>query len=299
MFIHLWDVHFDFVPPPPYDTMFDPEYSGEITGENFFHDPRIHARMPGKDLRHLLSLYDGEIAWTDQHIALILDDLEARGLLEDTVVVITSDHGEEFFEHGRKGHRMTLYDEVIRIPLLIWYPSKVAAGTRVSSATGLIDVFPTLLELAGIDSAPNTMGRSLVPLMQGARTPGIHVAVSELNTLGRHLTSFRSPRYKLLVDEASGHAVTYDLRIDRKERLGNRVTGTGPTWEHELVAAAQASRSELAEQRRARATAISSARPGAALVDQLEALGYLGEAARDAEAGTLAPERSADDRTMR
>ena len=74
---------------------------------NFFFDKRINAGMSKRDIEHLLALYDGEIAWTDLHVGKIIDDLRETGLLDRTVVAVTSDHGTEFFEHGQKGHRNT------------------------------------------------------------------------------------------------------------------------------------------------------------------------------------------------
>ena len=103
MFIHMWDVHFDFIPPPPYDRMFDPDYTGTATGENFFINPEVNPRMPKRDLEHIIALYDGEIAWTDEHVGKILDRLDTLNLSENTIVMLLSDHGEEFFEPWTQG----------------------------------------------------------------------------------------------------------------------------------------------------------------------------------------------------
>ena len=97
MFIHIWDVHFDFIPPPPYDTMFDPGYTGSVTGNNFIFDESVNAEMPKRDLEHLIALYDGEIAWTDHHVGKILARLDELGLRDNTIVMLLADHGTEFF----------------------------------------------------------------------------------------------------------------------------------------------------------------------------------------------------------
>lgn len=151
VFLHMWDVHYDYNPPPPYDTMFDPEYDGPITGENFIHGAQYAPDMAARDLEHVLALYDGEIRYTDAHLGRILDRLQDKGLLDDTVVVVTSDHGEEFFEHGRKGHGDTLFDETIRVPLVIRYPRRIPPGQRIAEQVRLIDVAPTLLGLIGVE----------------------------------------------------------------------------------------------------------------------------------------------------
>ena len=73
----------------------------------------------------MIALYDGEIAWTDRHVGLLIERLEEHGLLDETIVVVTADHGEEFFEHGRFGHRKELYDESVRVPLVVRYPAEL------------------------------------------------------------------------------------------------------------------------------------------------------------------------------
>ena len=163
----LWDVHFDFEPPPPFDTMFDPDYTGNYDGRDFFTDPKINASIPERDQQHIISLYDGEIRWTDSFIGKIRRDLESKGLWENTVVVITSDHGTELFDHGAKGHRTTLFDELIHIPLIIHFPRTVIGGRRHSQQTQMIDLGPTLRDLVGLPPVSVTMGESLGPLLRG------------------------------------------------------------------------------------------------------------------------------------
>jgi len=196
LFIHMWDVHFDFIPPAPYDMMFDPDYTGAVTGVDFFFNPRLNPQMPRRDLEHLIALYDGEIAWTDLHVGKIVDDLEKIGLLDQTVVVITSDHGTEFFEHGGKGHRRTLFDEVIRIPLIIRYPAVLPRGVRIHAQTHLIDVAPTLVELAGLPPMTGIMGSSLVSgVLKRPSLPGT-IAVSELFSVGHRIRALRTLEWK-------------------------------------------------------------------------------------------------------
>jgi arylsulfatase A-like enzyme len=277
MFIHLWDVHFDFVPPPPYDTMFDPDYEGTLTGEDFFRNPAVNPRMSRADLDHILALYDGEIAWTDYHIGLILDDLAERGLMENTIVALVSDHGEEFFEHQGKGHRFTLYDEVIRIPMILWYPKKIPAGTRVEKTTSIVDIFPTLLELSGAAPSAQPMGRSLVPLINHDPRSADKLAISELNTLGQDIATFRSVDRKMRVDNATGNAWSYDLRIDPRERLGQLMRGPVSDWERDMLAETKQLRGWLRERKQRFPKASVAPQLSDALVEQLKLLGYLEE----------------------
>lgn len=216
-FVHLWDVHFDFTPPAPYDTMFDPDYQGRVTGRDFFYDPAINAAMPERDKQHILALYDGEIRWTDEIVGRIRADLVAAGLLDDTLLVITSDHGTELFDHGHKGHRSQLYDEQIRIPLILRWPGHVVPG-RHAGQTRMIDLAPTLRELADLPSPPSTMGQSLAPLATGAME---HLpsppAVSELMSVGRNLRSVRTETGKIVHDVGAERFQWFDLVLDPHE----------------------------------------------------------------------------------
>lgn len=203
LFLHLWDCHFDFIPPAPYDTMFDPDYTGTMTGRNFFTNPDVNAGMDPRDLEHLKALYDGEIRWTDDHIGQLLDALEKQGLAENTLVVLTSDHGTAFFEHGQRAHRNGLYDELIHVPLIMRFPEAIPAGTRSNTQVRLIDVVPTILDLVGLPHPADVMGRSLRPAFGGELEESVEPAVSELYTLGMEQRSYRRRDHKLIMDWAN------------------------------------------------------------------------------------------------
>lgn len=216
-FVHLWDVHFDFTPPAPYDTLFDPDYEGPYTGRDFFYDPAINAAIPARDKEHIIALYDGEIAWTDEIVGRIRHDLGSAGLLEDTIFVITSDHGTELFDHGGKGHRTTLYDEQIHIPLIVHYPGVVQAA-RFGGQTRMIDLGPTLRDLAGLPAVSTTMGASLGPSLRGeTSTAPDRPAVSELMSVGRNLRSLRTAGGKFVVNHDNGGSAWFDLAEDPGE----------------------------------------------------------------------------------
>ena len=147
LFLHYFDVHYDYIPTESLWREFDPDYEGDLSGENFRNNPAIHPDMDPTDLAHLIALYDAEIRFTDEHIGYLFDALERNGLTERTLLIVTADHGEEFFEHGGKGHRRTLFDEVLKVPLLLRLPNQVPAGLRVSSQVRHIDLMPTILSL--------------------------------------------------------------------------------------------------------------------------------------------------------
>ena len=108
-----------------------------------------------EDWNHIKALYDGEIAFTDRAIGDLVAGLRERGLLGKTLVVLTGDHGEEFFEHQGFGHGHSLFGEVIRVPLLFSCPGAVPKGGRVNRQVRTIDIMPTVLDLLGVtDRSP-------------------------------------------------------------------------------------------------------------------------------------------------
>jgi arylsulfatase A-like enzyme len=220
-FVHLWDVHYDLIPPPPFDTMFDPDYDAQYSGHNFRHDPKFKTGMPAKDRKHVLALYDGEIRYTDTTIGLLLSAFKSAGRLDNTIVVITADHGEEFLEHGRKGHKQTLYQEVLKVPLIISWPGKIAPE-RIDTPVSIVDIAPSLLSLIDAPPLPASSGRALfgeagVPAGREARP-----ILSELfNLPGKAaLSAIVYKDRKLLVSAKKGtEPVYFDLREDPEELL--------------------------------------------------------------------------------
>lgn len=163
LFVHLFDVHDPYTPPAPYDRAFDAEYEGPIDGHDVLGPKsRVRRGMPEADLRHLKALYDGEIAWVDFQVGRLLDRLEDRGLQGDTLVVITGDHGEEFFEHGMKTHREQLHRESVHVPLILHLPGVVPEGLEIDGAASLCDVLPTVLSICGAELPPAVWGRNLL-----------------------------------------------------------------------------------------------------------------------------------------
>jgi arylsulfatase A-like enzyme len=220
MFLHYFDVHYDYSPPPPFDTMFDPDYTGKITGRNFHADRRIRAGMPARDLEHLLALYDGEIRFTDGYVGRVLDLLAQLGHADDTIVVLTSDHGDEFFEHGDKGHHRTLYEEVLHVPLVVAWPGHLPAGRVVNEPVSIVDIVPTILDLAGLPAPPSVEGQSLVPLLEGAKPERERELVAELYVKPNLnlQVAVRRADHKLIQSLNFPHRETYDLADDPHER---------------------------------------------------------------------------------
>jgi arylsulfatase A-like enzyme len=217
LFLHFFDVHYDYNPPPPYARMFDAAYAGRVTGNV----DAIRAGMPSRDLNHVVALYDGEIAWVDANIGTILKSLRALGYDDNTIVAITADHGEEFLEHGQAAHYKTLYDEVLRVPLVIRYPGHVAPGRKVQGQVRLMDVAPTLLSLAGLPVAHPRAGsdaRSLACLLTSPllrRAPNLPA----FGDLRGEVASVRTGDAKLIRNLRTNKEEFYDLDHDPGERL--------------------------------------------------------------------------------
>ena len=225
LFLHLFDVHDAYKPPPPFDTRFtDPAYRGPITGDQVS-SPKslVVPGMAAADLEHLKALYDGEIAWVDTQVQRVLDALAARGMEDDTLVILTSDHGEEFFEHGQKTHRVQLHPESLRVPLVMRWPARIAPKTRVSGNAGLVDLVPTLCELLDLRVPKDVSGTSLAEALRTGSAPTDRDLLGELfhfeagrSAPLRRLSLVRGDE-QLLVDVAPGGArslLRHDLRAD-------------------------------------------------------------------------------------
>jgi len=228
LFLHYFDAHYDFLPPPSYAEMF--RGPGPRIGEldhGFISNPQISATMPEAHLRYVISQYDGEIRWVDHNIGLVLEKLEELELRDRTIIVLTSDHGEEFFEHGDKGHQKTLYDEVVKIPLVLSCPSLLPRGEILESQVRIIDIFPTLISLLGLDPPAEILGRNLVPLIRREGQERDLPALSELlyrrddGTKGI-LRSLRFRDKKIIADVERGKFDFFDLREDPKELAPRR-----------------------------------------------------------------------------
>lgn len=288
LFVHLWDVHYDFVRPASHDR-FSSSYDGPVDGRGLVELVLEREEPPqGEDLERLVALYDGEIAGVDHQIGRILDMLEGMGRADPTVIAVTSDHGEEFYERGAFGHKKTLFEESIRIPLVIRLPGAKPGGLRLEQPVSLLDVAPTLLDLAGAEPLPGASGRSLLPVIrEGAPPPNAigerpvsrgAVTISEL-TLGpegrESLLALRTAQWKLMARPGVGEIVgLWDLSSDPDELFDLR--GKDPGLEAEALRVLRFVLQELEESRRRHAPLHPAADPLAPEVRaQLESLGYL------------------------
>jgi arylsulfatase A-like enzyme len=187
LFLYIMDPHCDYRCPEPFNSRFDPDYDDKTyvaAGDPTFYEVKllkgIDAGLEPRDIEHFEALYDGEIAYADAQIGRVLERLRQSDLADDTLIVFLSDHGEEFFEHGGVKHGYTLYDEVIRVPLIMSYPGVLPEGATIDDRlVQLLDVTPTILDVAGIPRPPFMQGASLLPLIDGEDAEWRDHAISE------------------------------------------------------------------------------------------------------------------------
>ncbi len=274
LFVHWWDVHYDFLPPPELVELFDPGYQGSITGANFMENPAVRPGMNPRDLQHLLALYDAEIRFTDQHIGKLVDALRACGEWENTLFVLTADHGEEFFEHGHKGHQKSLFDEVVHVPLIMVWPGHIPPGTQVKDQVRSIDLMPTMLTAAGVTRRPRMQGRDLWPLVAGQELP-FEPALLELLVDKRQYRGVRTGGFKVVRVDPRLAAAGFDLLNNPTEALDRQILEPDPR----VVSGAKLLVEETERARRMLAELGAGAEEielDPAMRERLESLGYLG-----------------------
>jgi arylsulfatase A-like enzyme len=146
LFVHYMDPHAPYSPPFPLNKLYDPDYKGSRDGSLSIEDTNLFANISKPDLIYLKALYDGEITYVDKELKRIFNLLEQSGLSENTIIIITSDHGEEFYEHNAMGHCNDLFQELIFVPLIIKIPDQLKKGI-IRKAVSFIDIAPTLVNL--------------------------------------------------------------------------------------------------------------------------------------------------------
>ncbi|MGH7502344.1 MAG: sulfatase-like hydrolase/transferase [Longimicrobiales bacterium] len=145
-FLNYFDAHHPYLPPAPWDTLFGPLLPGR--------DPTMREgrSFTPRELQAEIDAYDGSIRSLDDHLAWLIEDLDRRGLLDNTIVVVTSDHGEEFGEHGVFTHGNTLFERSLHVPLLIHYPAGLPRGLRVADWISTSDLAATIASMAGMSA---------------------------------------------------------------------------------------------------------------------------------------------------
>ncbi len=171
--------------------------------------------------RHFIELYEKAVRYTDSQIGRLLRALDRAGVLQNSIIILVSDHGEEFLERKHWGHFETnLHDEIVRVPLIFKLPEKPAVQ-RVTHQVSLLDLMPTILELGGCPAPDGMEGVSLIPLWNGdtsAYAP--QVAISEMWRDHRHMIALRTREFKYIWDsEHPDQPALYFLSEDPEEQV--------------------------------------------------------------------------------
>jgi len=240
LFVHTYQVHQPYDQPPPYDSLFVPP------GHRGYALPKVSLPIAildkfkdgsfpptAADVEAFRARYDGEVRHADAFVGRLLSTLRERGLDRDTIVLLTSDHGEDLFDHGGFDHGDTLYDEALRVPMILWGPGRIPEGKTAEAAVGSIDILPTLVELAGGTplgpNAPPIQGASLIPLLKDPSAPSADrpLFAETFTTVFHHtldtdasipLASIRDGATQLIVHRSNPESLElFDLGTDPQE----------------------------------------------------------------------------------
>ena len=233
LFLHFWDAHIPYLPPSPFKERFSHRTAGRI-------DPDITEKLEGRpsyplfkqnlydfldampNLDYIADLYDAEVAYLDHEIGRLFNHLGEHGLLEDTLVVLFGDHGENMTEHDSWFDHAGLYDSVVHVPLIVWAPGRVPA-VESSAMVALVDVLPTVFEIVGLPKPDGVDGRSLMPLVRGeVRTHRDVIMLSEATWQagrGVRTADWKLIRYEQSTIYGRDGVELYDLAADPDEQV--------------------------------------------------------------------------------
>ena len=257
--VNIYDPHPPFIPPKVYEDRFDPR---EMPGPHFREsDLRQQARLEGidfqggairpqeRDAKAIQAKYYAMISLIDDQLARILDFLEETGQRENTVIILTTDHGEALGDHGLLQKGCRFYEGLVRVPLIFSWPGQFESNLRSDALVELLDMTPTILELTGLEVPGYVQGKSLLPILRGDAPPGHHRdfvrceyfdALDSSHTAGESgplgtvyaagrektdpeayaeatgtfATMYRDRRYKLIVYHGHNLGELYDLQED-------------------------------------------------------------------------------------
>ncbi|MAQ19346.1 MAG: hypothetical protein CMN30_31665 [Sandaracinus sp.] len=222
VYIQTIDPHVPYDPPDEYLHQYDSrtDYTGQVQNRRthlLLEDAKKNppqVTFDASDRRRLEALYDGEVSYHDAQLAHFMEKMDEMGLTENTIFVITSDHGEEFDDHGSWGHGHSIFQELIQVPLIVRWPGVTQPGSRVPQVVSTMDVGPTILEATGVDVPDSYEGRSLMGFLRGAPPPGPYVAFSDFQENRRVI---RGGDWKLILRSSLTY-VLFDLEADPGER---------------------------------------------------------------------------------
>jgi len=216
--LHFVPPHTPYRPAQPYDLFTNPNYGGTFNGfpGSILRNREGRKEPSTTDLEHVIASYDGNLRAADDAVEQVLSALRKRPNWTNTVVLVTSDHGEAFFEHRRMGHNNTVYDEMLQVPFILRLPAGMAtANIGLDRLATLADLVPTLLAAASLQPDMPLDGINL--LAEYRRTHGADERTFAAKTAHlRPTRCLRSPRWKVIISN-SGRGELYDLENDPQE----------------------------------------------------------------------------------
>ncbi|MFQ5416393.1 MAG: sulfatase [Myxococcota bacterium] len=269
LFLHLIDPHLSYDAPPPARGRFTGEIDVdlELPIEGYRRLQRDYLHFSPMEWKFVEAAYDEEIAFVDQQLETFFAGLRKRGLEDDTLVILTADHGEEFLEHGGFEHGHTLYNELLHVPFLVWGPGVVAR--RQSLPISVADVAPTILDAVGLGVPDGIAGRSLWAVLSGhtQRAPS-RVLFARGTLYGPELRAAIRWPFKLVERPEDGMVQLFDLdqdpaeRVDLSESDRERTRELRSDLDQHIETGAHGRRLEIVD-------------PGSELLEDLRELGYV------------------------
>ncbi len=286
LFALYFDPHYDYTPHPEYGFAVPEDGVRVAATANMIELRRIVPELTPSELTYIRGVYDEEVRFTDAGIGRLLDALRRSGVYDNTVVVVTADHGEEFVDRDWLGHCRTLYDELVKVPLIVRVPDATAART-VEMPISLVSIVPTLREFAGL--APNARhvdAPSLLPFLRGGELDSYPPIFTEVDfkpfadpNQEAHKRALIDGGYKVIRDLTTGKVELYDLARDPGER--DNLAESEPEFTRERL--------ELLDRVHAAAAEASAVGTDVELsqedIDVLGAMGYAGDSEPPADAG--------------
>lgn len=232
MLLHYVPPHEPYAPRPEFDIFGDPEYEGPVYPGVTFRDVRSGQwTLSPADVEEMVALYDGNLRMADDAVREVFDALKADQRWDNSIVLITADHGEAFFEHGVQGHNSTLYDEMLHIPFILRLPTGTTTDhVDTSRLVILSDVVPTVLGQVGIKANPEVGGVDL--LGADGQSAGSRVILHRRG--GQRQFAARTLRWKALFSQNGRDSMLFDLESDPEETLN--LVETRPLLHHGFAA---------------------------------------------------------------
>lgn len=286
LWLHYMDLHYPLSPPDNHVRKIRPNgYSKRHLARLLVKLVETPDSVTAAELLLLKDLYDAALSYVDENVGLLIETLSRLGRLQDTLIILTSDHGEEFYEHGALGHGETihypqqgralikLYDELLHVPLIISGSHVPDKPVRVSSLISLIDIPPTVADLIGFEIPDQWQGISLAPLIQSqtkSLRSGVFSGYAVRDGDKRHpIVSYRTEAWKYIHDGAFGRHELYDLTMDPEEKSNIY------SIDYPLVPAMAPAVDEHLAMVSAGSTSTKDAQLDPAILDRLRNLGYV------------------------